>query len=138
MDFFAGDRLGPLAGIIDVPEGMGVGVADPELVAIQALTDTDGNLAIDLEHAYGEKNAYDFINGRNHVLKLLTLEGPYWCCATGCHLLHPILQRDGDNFGVCGEDPDGVTVTHPLTRTQVLCLLGRDKKGLCDCQGGKR
>jgi hypothetical protein len=24
-----------------------------------------------------------------------------------------------------------------LTRTQILCLLGRDKKGLCDCQGGE-
>lgn len=97
----------------------------------------DGNLAMaDVDAREGEKHAYDFVNGRSAGLKLLYLDGPYYCCEVGCHLDNPMLHRDGKIFGICGDDPDGVPVPRLLNRTQVLCLFSRDKQGKCTCNKG--
>lgn len=95
--------------------------------------------AMNMEARYGEKAAYDMIHGRNDRFQMTILEGPYYCCVAETHLINPALQREGDLYGVSGDDFEGNVITRTLSRTQALCLLGRDKRNMCECnQRGDR
>lgn len=106
-----------ISGFINIPDGMF----------------PDGTM--DMEVNYGEKAAYDMIHSRRNGFQMTILKGTYYCCVAEIHLTNPALQRKADRFGVCGEDNHGNLVTQPLTRTQALCLIGRDKHGKCKCKG---
>lgn len=88
----------------------------------------------EIESGYGERAAYELILGRGVGLKMVVLKGRWRCCAAGAHLINPVLQRDGDKFGISGDDDYGNQIVMRITRTQVLCLLGRDKKNRCSCR----
>lgn len=90
-----------------------------------------------VDFGYDEKAAYSLTMSHGSCLKMVFMKGRWRCCAARAHLVNPVLLRDGDKFGIFGNDEAGNPVVIKLTRTQVLCLLGRDKKNLCGCGRGR-
>lgn len=117
--------------------------ADPELVAVPIVVDENGVPCAIAEMSGGNgkgKSAYDFVHSRaTEGLKMHFLQGVWHCCAVSADLVEPMIARDGDRYmitGICAVT--GRNVSAAVTRTNLLCLLGRDKRGLCECKRKSR
>ena len=113
---------------------------DPTLMAVPIGADENGVPCAKVDMSGGDgKAAYDFVHARaTEGLKMHFLPGTWHCCVVDADMLEPMIARNGNRFLISGVRTDtGAEVSAVVSRENLLCLLGRDKLGLCGCKTKK-
>lgn len=108
------------------------------LMPVTVRKDENGVPYVDMQMTCGGgEEFYDFVFGEaSNTLKAHGIPGVWHCCVIDADIIDPVVFRYVDTLTLCAVLADtGKDVCAKIGKANLLCMVGRDKIGLCGCGG---